>query len=68
VNKPAISKPRYRPQGRDVRYRRSKAVAKRRLLSAIRDAQMCPDLNQGQRDEATPAPACDEAQTKEDHA
>ncbi len=42
MDKPA-NKPRYKPQGREVRYRRSKAVARRRLLTAIRDSQVCRD-------------------------
>ena len=68
MNKPTFNKPRYRPQGCEVRYRRSKAVTRRRLLTAIRDAQMCPDLSQGRCDEATLIRTCDDAQTKEEHA
>ena len=36
-------KPRYKPQGQPVRFRRSKALAKRRLLTAIRDFQLGRD-------------------------
>jgi hypothetical protein len=39
MHDPIINKPRYKPQGRNVRFHRSKALAKRRLLTAIRDFQ-----------------------------
>ena len=43
MHDPITNKPRYNPQGRNVRFRRSKALAKRRLLTAIRDFQVGRD-------------------------
>jgi hypothetical protein len=43
MNSPVGNRPRYKPQGRNVGFRRSKALAKRRLLTAIRDFQVGRD-------------------------
>jgi hypothetical protein len=43
MHDPITNKPRYELQGGNVRFRRSKALAKRRLLTAIRDFQVGRD-------------------------
>jgi hypothetical protein len=66
MNSPITNKPRYKPQGRNVRFRRSKALAKRRLLTAIRDFQVCRDKTQQSIPEAARESPTDNAQSKED--
>jgi hypothetical protein len=60
------NKPRYKPQGRNVRFRRSKALAKRRLLTAIRDFRACGDTTEQSSREAARKSSADNAQSKED--
>jgi len=43
VNNPVGNKPRSKRQGQGAKFRRSKALAKRRLLTEIRDFQVARD-------------------------
>jgi hypothetical protein len=65
MNNSVTNKPRYKTQGRNVRFRRSKALAKRRLLTAIRDFQIGRDkTEQSSPETARESPS--HAQSKED--
>jgi len=66
MNNVITNKPRYKPQGRNVRFRRSKALAQRRLLTAIRDFQICRDKTEQGSPEAARESPSDNAQSKED--
>jgi hypothetical protein len=66
MHDPITNKPRYKPQGRNVRFRRSKALAKRRLLTAIRDFQVGRHTTAQSSAETARESPSDNTQSRED--